>query len=58
MPLTTSDIDRIYKTAAEEVAVERFREAVEKQKMEIKEKANRRWWKKIFPYRIKIERIT
>ena len=42
--------------AMAEIEKERFRAAVEAEKARLR--AARPWWQKLFPYRIKIERIT
>lgn len=41
----------------EELAYERWRDAVEKEKQRLLDKASKPWYKKLFPFKIKIERI-
>lgn len=52
--LNTQDIENM---ARRELEDEEFREAVDKRKEEIRSRRNLPWYNKLFPYKIRIERI-
>jgi hypothetical protein len=52
--ISVKDIEFIAKRELED---EEFREAVNKRKEELRARKNLPWYKKLFPFKIKIERI-
>jgi len=44
--------------AKQEVEAENLRAAVEREKARIRSRAGRSWWQRLFPYRLKFERIN
>lgn len=53
-PLPAGDIEVL---AQEELRQEHLRAAVERRKRELRERAARPWWKRLFPYVITIRRV-
>lgn len=47
----------IERAARDELATEEFRERVEARKEILRAARGRPWWKRLFPYRIKLERL-
>jgi hypothetical protein len=52
-----SRIKAIEDRAREELNLETFRQAVDLRKQELRERSRLPWYKRLFPFRIKIERI-
>jgi hypothetical protein len=52
-----SRIKAIEDRAREELDVEAFHQAVDLRKQELRESSRLPWYKRLFPFRIKIERI-
>ena len=51
------DMKDIEKQAREEIAHEDHQQAVAAAKLRIREEMGRPWWRKLFPYRIKLEKL-
>lgn len=52
-----SRIKAIEERAREELRLEAFQQAVDLRKQELRERSRLPWYKRLFPFRIKIERI-
>lgn len=50
-------IRAIEERAREELRLEAFQQAVDLRKQELRERSRLPWYKRLFPFRIKIERI-
>lgn len=50
------DPREVFELAQKEMAAEQHRRAVEEMKQRIRERQARSWWKRLFPFTVKIER--
>jgi hypothetical protein len=51
------DASQIIEQARRELEEERYRQRVEETKNRLRAQAGRPWWQRVFPWRIRIERI-